>query len=181
MAAQSLAAVAAVLALAGAAGAARGAGSAPACPAAIVHFRPHEAAPPGLRRLNLPWVGGAPAAQKLIGLIWYWPTEWRRQKVSRATIYTHGHAPSGEPNMKILWAFLAPRAKSAAGAGQLVVKGRRLDGPGKTWQQFVEISYSGQSRTPSYASIIDLPTAGCWELDATAGPLHGSVVFRAIG
>ena len=148
------------------------------CPASVVHYRPYPGNAAGLRRL--PWVAGTPSAQGLVGLLWYWPEAWRAQKMTHATIYTNGHAPGGATNMKILWAFLAARAKTALGAGQVVVKGRRLDGPGTTWQQFVEISYSGQNRAPSYASNINLPSAGCWRLDLTAGPLHAATVFNAI-
>ncbi len=100
--------------------------------------------------------------------------------MTHATIYTNGHAPGGVSNMKILWAFLSPQAKTALGAGQVVIKGERMDAPGKTWQQFVEISYSGQNRAPSYASVINLPSAGCWRLELTAGPLHAATVFNAI-
>jgi hypothetical protein len=164
------------------AGSAAGAGStavASPCPAAIVHLAPLPGVAGSLGRL--PWVGATPSAQQLVGLLVYWPDEWRAQKVSRATIYTGGHTPAGTPNMKILWVFLAPQAKTAPDAGKVVIKGRRLDGPGKSWQQFVAISYSGQNRAPSYASIVDLPTAGCWQLDLRAGSLHGTTVFRAIG
>jgi len=82
--------------------------------------------------------------------------------------------------MKILWAFLAPKAKQATDDQMLTVKARRLDGPGKTWQRFTSIGYAGQNGAPSYASIIDLPTPGCWRIEATAGSLHGVATFRAL-
>ena len=82
--------------------------------------------------------------------------------------------------MKILWAFLAPKARHATDAQVLTVKARQLDGPGKTWQRFTAISYTGQNRAPSFASIIDLPTPGCWRIEATAGSLHGVATFRAL-
>jgi hypothetical protein len=100
--------------------------------------------------------------------------------MAHATIYTNNHAPGGVPQMKILWTFLAPQAKTALDAGRVVIKGQRLDAPGKTWQRFVEISYTGQNRAPSYASNIKLPSAGCWRLELTAGPLHAATVFKAI-
>src|SRR5437763_1673622 len=98
-------------------------GSAVSCQAATVHLRPHPGVAGSLR--SLPWVGAAPSAEQLVGLLWYWPAAWRAQMVSRATIYTGGHAPGGAPNMKVLWVFLAPDAKSVADAGKLVLKGHR--------------------------------------------------------
>ena len=82
-------------------------------------------------------------------------------------------------NTKIMWAFLSDKAKRAFNGGNLIVRGQRLDGPGKSWQQFVPIGYEGQNGAPSYASIISLPTAGCWRLQIGAGGLHASVVFEA--
>jgi hypothetical protein len=63
--------------------------------------------------------------------------------------------------------------------GNLIVQARRLDGPGKTWQQFGPIGYDGQNGAPSYASIIVLPSEGCWKLRLAAGAAHASVVFQA--
>ena len=151
-----------------------------ACSAAPVHSDPYPGRAPGLGQL--PWVRGTPASLGLVGLIWYWPRAWTDAGVTTARIYTGGRTPGpgNGPNMKILWAFLSPQAKTALGAGRVVIKGQRLDVPGKTWQQFVEISYTGQHRVPSYASNINLPSAGCWRLELTAGPLHATTVFNAI-
>jgi hypothetical protein len=95
-------------------------------------------------------------------------------------MYAGGQAPNGGLNMKILWAFLAPKAKRATDAQMLTVKAHRLDGAGKTWQRFNAISYTGQNRAPSYASVINLPVPGCWQIEATAGSLHGTTTFRAL-
>ena len=171
-------AVSGVIGAAAAVHAGAAASSSPRCPAAVVRYRPYPGIAPGFR--GLPWVAGTPSAQGLVGLLVYWPEAWRAQKMTHATIYTNNHGPGGVPNMKILWAFLSPQAKTALGAGRVVIKGQRLDAPGKTWQQFVEISYTGQNRVPSYASNINLPSAGCWRLELTAGPLHATTVFNAI-
>jgi len=116
----------------------------------------------------------------LVGLLAYWRQDWRAAHVTTAQMYAGGEAPNGGLNMKVLWAFLAPKAKRATDAQMLTVKARRLDGPGKTWQRFTAISYSGQNRAPSYASVINLPTPGCWRVEATAGSLHGTTTFRAL-
>ena len=82
-------------------------------------------------------------------------------------------------NTKILWAFLSEKAKRTFAGGDLVVKGTRLDGPSSTWQRFAGIGYAGQNGAPSFASIIVLPSDGCWRLQLGAGGLHASVVFEA--
>jgi hypothetical protein len=149
-----------------------------ACTGARVHYTPYPGGAPGLGQL--PWVRGDSAGLGLVGLIWYYPRSWVDGHVARARIYPRGTTPAGA-NTKILWAFLSPKAKRLyAGAAPLTVKGRRLDGPGTTWQRFVPISYTGQDGAPSFASGIDVPTAGCWRLELGAGRLHATVVFDAI-
>jgi hypothetical protein len=152
-----------------------------ACQSAPVHFTRHPGLASGLG--NLPWIAGEPASQRLVGLLWYWPEAWRADNVTRARIYAGGHAPGPQgttPNMKILWVFLAPAAKHDLGAGRLVIKGRRLDGPGKSWQQFTAIGYSGQNGAPSYASIVNVPAAGCWQLSLVAGGLRATTTLEAL-
>ena len=63
----------------------------------------------------------------------------------------------------MLWAFLAPAARDRGG-GQLTVEGRNMDAPGTFRDTFAAISYEGQEGAPSFASIIDLPSPGCWRL-----------------
>jgi hypothetical protein len=146
-----------------------------ACAPAGVHYTPYPGGAPGLS--GFPWVRATSAKLGLVGLLWYWRPEWRDQGVDRARIYPHG--TDGHITMKILWAFLSPTAKQAYAGGRLIVTGRRLDGPGKSWQQFVPIAYAGQNGAPSYASVISLPAEGCWRLQLAAGGLHASVVFEA--
>ena len=81
--------------------------------------------------------------------------------------------------MKILWVFLGRSAKGRGGV-QLVVRGRRLDKPGSFRQAFAAVFYSGQQGAPSYASIVDVPTAGCWRLQLSTGTLRSSVLFQAV-
>jgi hypothetical protein len=164
-----------VAALAATGPAAHAAGSGE-CSAARVHYMPYPGRAAGLG--GLPWVRGSSEGLGLVGLIWYWPPEWRTQQIDRALIYPGGKAPSGV-NTKILWAFLSAKAKRMFKGGNLVVRGERLDGVGKTWQQFVSIGYAGQNGAPSYASIITLPSVGCWRLHLGAGGLRASVVFQA--
>jgi hypothetical protein len=146
------------------------------CNAALVHYTPYPGGAPGLGQL--PWVRGTSRGLGLVGLIWYWPTEWREQQVDRALIYPGGKTPRGS-NTKILWAFLSAKAKRLFAGGDLVIKGTRLDGPGGTWQRFASIGYAGQIGAPSFASIVTLPAEGCWRLQLGAGGLHAWVVFEA--
>ena len=146
------------------------------CLAARVNYTTYGGSGSGLD--HLPWVGGTPGRYRLRGLLWYWPESWRKQQVQRARIYVGGKAPQGWTT-KILWAFLGEPAKTRAG-GELVVRGRRLDGRGSFTQRFGPIGYEGQNGAPSYASIIDVPKPGCWRLTLKTGRVRVSVVFRAV-
>jgi hypothetical protein len=151
-----------------------------ACFPAVVHYTHYPGTGRGLG--TLPWIAGEPASQRLVGLLWYWPEAWRASRVTQARIYIGGVSPGpqGSPSMKILWVFLAPGAKRDLEAGKVVIKGQRLDGPGKSWQQFTAIGYTGQGGAPSYASIVNLPTPGCWQLSLTAGGLHATATLQAL-
>ena len=74
----------------------------------------------------------------------------------------------------MLWAFLAPAARD-----QLIVEGRNMDAPGSFRDTFAAIGYDGQEGAPSYASIIDIPSPGCWRLTLTTGDLKAQVDRRA--
>jgi hypothetical protein len=146
-----------------------------ACDPAQVRYDPY---PGGDERLSqIPWIAGKPQSSGLVGLLWYWPDEWRRQQVEEARIYTGGVAPQGW-NVKILWAFVAPSARGR-GESELLVEGRRLDGRGRFEGRFAAIGYAGQEGAPSYASIIDVPKQGCWRLTLTTGTLRAEVDLRA--
>jgi hypothetical protein len=157
------------------AGSSRSAGET-TCPSALVHYSPYPGGAPGLGAI--PWVRATSRGLGLVALLWYWPSEWRAKQIDRAVISPGGKTPGGF-NTKIMWAFLSDKAKRTFNGGNLIVRGRRLDGPGKTWQQFVPIGYDGQNGAPSYASIISVPAAGCWRLQIGAGGLHASVIFEA--
>jgi hypothetical protein len=58
---------------------------------------------------------------------------------------------------------------------ELVVRARRMDGPGRWRDTFAAIGYEGQHGVPSYASSIALPRSGCWRLTLTTGKLTASV------
>jgi hypothetical protein len=123
-----------------------------------------------------PWIGGSPGSG-LIGVLAYWPPDWQSR---RARIYAGGVAPGPDGiSMKTFWAFVGPAAKDLAGP-ELVVRARRMDGPGTWHDSFAAISYAGQDGVPSYASIIALPKPGCWRLTLTTGKLKGTVDMLAV-
>jgi hypothetical protein len=146
------------------------------CSPGQVHYTPYPGRGKGLSRI--PWIRGAHGSDGLVGLLWYWPPEWKQRRLAEGRIYTRGKAPQGYAT-KILWAFLAVSARNRGG-DELTVHGRRLDGEGAFTQRFAAIFYAGQRRAPSYASIIDIPRPGCWRLQLSSGGLGGTVDLRAI-
>jgi hypothetical protein len=154
--------------------------AAPVEPVATVDCRParvhHTPYPGGDERMSgIPWIRGEPRSGGLVALLWYWNERWGKART--AYIFTGGTAPEGY-SAKVLWAFLSPAAQGRGGA-ELVVEGRNLTGKGTFRDTFAAISYEGQEGAPSYASIIDLPTPGCWRLTLTAGDLRAHVDLSA--
>jgi hypothetical protein len=146
----------------------------PTCDPPRVHRSAYPGHGKGLE--GIPWIEGEPRETGLVGLLAYWPPQWR--KVRTARIYTGGRAPQGY-NTKMLWVFLGPSAKRDADT-ELRVEGRRMDGPGTFHASFAGIGYEGQDGAPSYASIIDVPKPGCWRLTLTTGKLTATVDLRAV-
>jgi hypothetical protein len=149
----------------------------PTCRAAPVHYTPYPGGAGALK--TLPWIRGEPSSLGLVGLLWYWPEDWMAHRVGRARIFTGGEAPAGY-STKVMWVFTSSLAKRVSTGGSLVVQGQRLDGFGRSWQRFTEISYEGRNGAPSYASIIRLATPGCWRLRLTAGGLRATVTMEAV-
>jgi hypothetical protein len=153
-----------------------GARAAPSCPVSTVRYDAYGGHDHRMDRT--PWLGGRPASSGLAALLWYWPGQWSRRLQRSAWIYTGGEMPQGY-STKVLWAFVG-RAQKDRGRRALTVKGTRLDAHGSFTQRFGAISYDGQAGAPSFASIIDVPKAGCWRLDVSTAKLRASVVVRAI-
>jgi hypothetical protein len=150
--------------------------AAPSCSPPQVAYTPYPGRGDGLGQI--PWIRGEPRDSGLVALLWYWPRNWQRRELREARIFTGGVAPAGY-NVKVMWVFLGRAARGRAGS-ELVVEGRRLDGPGTFRDSFPAIGYAGQGQGPAYASIIDVPNPGCWRLNLTTGALRGHVVFRAV-
>jgi hypothetical protein len=141
-----------------------------------VEYGPYPGDDRGLS--EIPWARGEPHAAGLVALLWYWPQSWQRHRLRTARIFTGGVAPAGY-NVKILWMFVSPRAVARAGR-ELVVRGRQLDGPGTFRQRGFDLIDAGQGGPPSYASIIDVPSIGCWRLRVNTGGLRAHIDVRAV-
>ena len=159
-----------------AAGDSRSVRAAAGCPVSQVRYDAYGGGDHSMDRT--PWLRGRPATSGLAAVLWYWPQEWTDSHRSRAAIYTGAEMPQGW-STKVLWTFVR-RAQRGQGGRELVVRGTRLDARGTFTQRFGAISYGGQRRAPSFASIIDVPKAGCWRLDVSTAKLRASVVVRAI-
>lgn len=144
------------------------------CVPPTVHRTQYPGHAPGLEKL--PWIAGRPASTGLVGLLWYWPREW--SDVRDARIFTRGTALHGA-STKILWIFTA-RATQKTADSLLTVTGGRMDGPGKFQDEFSGVGYEGQAGAPSYASIIEVPTPGCWRLTLKSGSVTATVDMLAV-
>jgi hypothetical protein len=147
-----------------------------ACNPPQVQYTPYPGHGDGLSQI--PWIRGEPRESGLVALLWYWPQEWQRRQVREARIFTGAVAPAGY-NVKVMWIFLS-RSAAERGGSDLVVDGRRLDGPGRFKDSFAAIGYAGQRKAPSYASIIVVPEPGCWRLNLSSGQLRAHADFRAV-
>jgi hypothetical protein len=147
------------------------------CATALVHYTPA----PGARQLDLsdlPWVRGEPEESGLVALLWYWPRPWVHQRLTEGRIFTGGVAPAGY-NVKVLWMFVSSGAR-ARGSRSVVVHGTQLDGTATFQERFSRIGFDSDAGPPAYASIIDVPSAGCWRLEIRSGQLKARVSLRAI-
>jgi hypothetical protein len=147
------------------------------CATALVHYTPA----PGARQLDLsdlPSVRGEPEASGLVALLWYWPRRWIHQKLTEGRIFIGGVAPAGY-NVKVLWMFVSPSARARV-SRTVVVRGTQLDGAAEFHERFSRIGYNSDTGPPAYASIIDVPMAGCWRLEVTSGRLKGEFDLRAV-
>jgi hypothetical protein len=143
------------------------AASAASCVGARVHY---GQAPKPLLGVRLPWIAAGRKGRSLIGHLFYYGQSLREQSRDRLTIYTGGELPGGG-STKILWA-VRPVSSS-----QIVISGRRLDGPGTFQQQFRAASATEGTVFPS---IVNVPSAGCWLITVRNGRVTGRFAVAAI-
>ncbi len=156
--------VIAALSTVGAAAGARG--SASACIAAPVRttMTPPTAGGPS----RVPWM----RAGRTVGYLFGYGETLKRMSPGRAALFTGGEGMSGE-SMKILWAVRDSRRL-------LTVAGDRLDAPGAFHESFGAVGVSGAREWGYYASIVNIPTAGCWRLTVLSPAKRGRFAVLAI-
>ena len=137
------------------------------CVGALVHY---ELAPKPRLGIRLPWIAAGRPGRKVVGHLFYYGEELRKQSGSRLAIYTGRELPGGG-STKVLW-MVRPLFTS-----QVVISGRQLDGPGTFEQQFRSASSADGTVFPS---IVDVPSAGCWLLTVRNGPVAGRFAVVAI-
>jgi hypothetical protein len=134
------------------------------CPATRVHYERNVLAGFGLT--ELPWV--KPAGSAIIGYLFYYRDVLHDRRFSRSprlAIPIRGRTPSG--STKILW---VPQGEPGR---TLLLTGRRLDGT-------ESFSHRESAAGGGFPSIIEIPSAGCWQLTLTTGGLSASLVVEAV-
>jgi hypothetical protein len=139
------------------------------CAATPIHYEP--LAHSGSLRA-IPWVQGTPRRRGVFGMLFGYDAELG----TLFAFYTHGVSPHGHAE-KVLWII---RNRNAS--GQIEIRGRRLDGPGTVRQRFSQVQDASAqpARGREYASIIDLPSAGCWRLTVDMGLARATLLLLAV-
>ncbi len=96
----------------------------------------------------------------------------RRLSPGRASLFTGGTGTAGE-SMKILWAV-------RDGRRTVSIVGDRLDGAGSFAESFPAVGVSDARGWSYYASIVSIPTAGCWRLTVLSAAKRGRFAVVAI-
>jgi len=78
---------------------------------------------------------------------------------------------------KILWSVPENRRVG----GRLVIRGRTLLGPKRTFVQRFNRAYADDTSVAFYPSTIVPPRAGCWKLTLRTGHLRNALVVRVDG
>ena len=138
------------------------------CAATPVHGAPAPHVEVGLASLK--WVQATPKRNGLFGMLFGYDARLVDPARPTFALWTNGQAPEGWYT-KVL--SLVPLGR---GDGELVIRGRSLDGSGGTFEQRFKRAGGGGG----YPSIVELPSAGCWRLDVRTSGLKGSLVVRAV-
>jgi hypothetical protein len=141
-------------------------GTASACIAAPVVASPSPPTAGG--PTGVPWM----RAGRTVGYLFAYGEQLRRLSPGRAALFTGGTGTVGE-SMKILWAVRDSRRL-------LTIAGDRLDGPGAFSESFGAVGVAGAGHWGYHASIVSIPTAGCWRLTARSPSTRGRFAVVAI-
>ena len=145
-----------------------------ACPATHVHL---ESLPRSGDLSNMAWVQAKPHRAGIVGVLFGSDREFLDVPEPVFTLYTRGMSPHGHAT-KVLW-IIRNRGASAF----VTLRATRLDAAGSFRERFriVDDASPHPAQGREYASIIDLPAAGCWRLTVSSGRrVRGTLVVRAV-
>lgn len=119
----------------------------------------------------LPWMKAEPTSSGIVAHLFFVSPEF-------ATTHTYGplHTGGGYPDgrsTKILWSIANPNTSAA-----LEITGKKLSAVDEIFQQTFPMASSPQG---DYPSIVNVPTAGCWQLQLTSGTDTATVTFWVVG
>ncbi len=135
------------------------------CPITPIYTNPYSGPGGGRVPAALPWVQAEPASSGITGHLFY------AIDSQHYFLHTGGQFPDGAAD-KILWLIENPQA-----ANQLEVKGVALSNPQQTFDETFPAAVSPPN---NYPSIIDAPTAGCWQLTLTSGAVTGTLIVWVV-
>jgi hypothetical protein len=145
------------------------------CAATPVHREP---LPASGSLSSLPWVQAEPHRAGIVGMLFGWDDRLQpNPEQPTFALWAHGVAPGRGYSMKVLWII-----RNLHATGDLVLRARRLDGRGSWHARFQRVfdASAQPAKGNEYASIVNLPSGGCWRLDVTSGSVRGRYVVRAV-
>jgi hypothetical protein len=144
-----------------------------ACAATPVHGEP---LPKSGSLSQLKWVQATPRRAGIVGMLFAYDAKIAGEPPV-FSLWAGGKAPPPGPSQKILWIVRNTHAH-----GALVVRGRQLGHPVSFQASFMRV-YDASAKPAEgleYASIIEVPNAGCWRLDVATGGAKGSLVVQVV-
>jgi hypothetical protein len=143
------------------------------CAAAPVHGEP---LPKSGSLSQLKWVQAAPPRAGIVGMLFAFDAQSSGMP-PMFSLWAGGKAPPPGPNQKILWIVRNTHAR-----GSIVVRGREIGHPVSFQESFNQVfdASTAPAEGREYASIIDVPHAGCWRLDVVSGGAKGSLIVRVV-
>jgi hypothetical protein len=141
------------------------------CAATPVHSEPLPKSG-GLSQLK--WVQATPHRAGLVGMLFAFDKDISGDP-PRLTLWAGGKAPGTGPNQKILWVI-----RNRGETPTIVVRGTQIGGTGGSFKQEFHAVGGTDPVGTSYASIVNVPHAGCWRLDVSSGRVKGAVVLQVV-
>jgi hypothetical protein len=145
------------------------------CAATPVHGEPLPHS--GSLLAQLPWVQATPSHAGIVGMLFaYDPALETGLGRPEFALWARGAAPGGW-STKILWIV-----RNVHVTNVLTIRGSEIGGTGRFAQHFGIVFDHSPERTAGrmYASIVRIPSGGCWRLDVASGRVRGSLVVRAV-